>query len=337
MSAPAARKIAFNPTDPWFTSLANNAEFLFGSLEAAGARSVMEVGAYDGELTTLLLDWASKSDPPTPRVVAIDPDPQPSLVRLAEERDDLDLVRALSHDALDPEGPRAGIELTDAVILDGDHNYFTVAGELRLLAEAAGDGPLPLVLLHDVGWPHGRRDAYCEVEQIPAEARPQPVVPGGGLFPGDPGIREDGLPMWGSAAREGGERNGVLTAVEDFIEQRDGLRLAVIPSFFGFGVLWETSAPYADALEDLLGPWDRHPVLQRLEDSRVLFLAAAHGAFQRDERKSHLLRRLLMSRTFRIAQGISRLANRGEPAITRQEVDDRLTETERAGFDRPSI
>ncbi|MCW2991135.1 MAG: hypothetical protein JWM73_1729 [Solirubrobacterales bacterium] len=322
------REIPFNPTDPWFTSLANNAEFLFGSLEAAGVRSVMEVGAYDGELTRLLLDWAA---PHGGRVVAIDPDPQPPLARMADERDDLELVRALSHDALE------GIELTDAVILDGDHNYFTVAGELRLIAEAAGDGALPLLLFHDVGWPHGRRDAYCAVDQIPADARPHPVIEGGGLFPGDAGIRPDGLPMWGSAAREGGERNGVLTAIEDFIDERDGLRLAIIPSFFGFGVLWETGAPYADALEDLLGPWDRHPVLQRLEDSRVLFLASSHGAFSRDERKYHLLKRLLMSRTFRIAQGISKLANRGEPAITRQEVEDRLSETDRAGFDRPEV
>lgn len=326
----AVRKVSFNPADPWFTSLANNAEFLFGSLDAAGARSVIEVGAYDGELTTLLLDWAARSDPPA-RVVAIDPDPQPPLERLDAERIDLELIRALSHEALD------GIELTDAVILDGDHNYFTVAGELRLIAESAGEGRLPLILLHDVGWPHGRRDAYCAVEQIPAADRPHPVVEGGGLFPGEEGIRPDGLPMWWSAAREGGARNGVLTAVEDFMEQRDGLRLAVIPSFFGFGVLWETAAPYADALEELLGPWDRHPVLQRMEDSRVLFLAAAHGAFRRDDRKSHLLRRLLMSRTFRIAQGISRLANRGEPAITRQEIEDRLVETDRAGFDRPEV
>lgn len=319
------RKIPFNPTDPWFTSLANNAEFLFGSLDAAGARSVMEVGAYDGELTALLLEWAA---PHGGRVVAIDPEPQPPLARMADERDDLELIRALSHDALDD------VELTDAVILDGDHNYFTVAGELERIARVAGDDPLPLILLHDVGWPHGRRDAYCAVDQIPEAARPQPVVEGGGLFPGDDGIRADGLPMWWSAAREGGERNGVLTAVEDFVDARDGLRLAVIPSFFGFGVLWETSAPYADALEDLLGPWDRHPVLQRMEDSRVLFLAASHGAFQRDDRKYHLLRRFLMSRTFRIAQAISKLANRGEPAITRAEIEDRLAETDRAGFDR---
>src|SRR6059058_5464814 len=101
------RKIPFNPTDPWFTSLTNNAEFLFGSLEAAGARSVIEVGAYEGELTKVLLEWA---EPHGGRIVAIDPDPQPPLARMADERDDLELVRGLSHEVL------GDLELTDAEI-----------------------------------------------------------------------------------------------------------------------------------------------------------------------------------------------------------------------------
>jgi hypothetical protein len=313
------RKIPFNPSDPWFTSLTNNAEFLFGSLEAAGARSVIEVGAYEGELTQVLLDWA---EPHGGRVVAVDPDPQPPLARMAQERDDLELVRAFSHEALEQ------IQLTDAVILDGDHNYYTVKGELDRIAKNAGDDPLPLLIMHDVGWPHGRRDAYTDVRRMPAEGVQAEVVEGGGLFPGEPGIRADGLPMWWSAAREGGPRNGVLTAVEDFMGQRDGLRLAIIPSFFGLGVLWETSAPYADALEELLGPWDRHPLLQRLEDSRLLFLASSHGAHERDARKYHLLNRLLMSRSFKISQVISKVVNRGEPAFSEEEIRDRLAETE---------
>lgn len=311
------RPVAFNPADPWFTSLANNAELLFGSLDAAGARSVTEVGAYEGELTRALLDWARGG-----RVVAVDPAPQPPLERLAAEHDNLELVRALSHDALER------IELTDAVILDGDHNHYTVLGELERVAAAAGDGPLPLLVLHDVGWPHARRDSYVDPSLLPPEAFPCEVVAGGGLFPGDPGIRADGLPLWHTAAREGGLRNGVLTAVEDFMAGRDGLRLVVVPSFFGIGFLWETAAPYADELEGLLAPWDRHPVLQRLEDSRVLFLASGHGAHERDARKYHLLHRLLKSRSFRISQAISRVAQRGEPAFTRREIQDRLDETD---------
>ena len=320
MSRDTVRKPPFNPSDPWFTSLANNAEFLFGALEAAGVTSVIEVGSYEGEFTQLLLDWAA---PRGARVVAVDPMPQPPLERLAEQRDDLDLIRKTSFEALDD------IELTDAIILDGDHNYYTVAGELDRIARAAGEGPLPLIVFHDVGWPHARRDSYTAIDTLPPEAVPHEVVAGGGLFPGDGGIRPDGLPLWHTAATEGGERNGVLTAIEDFMEGREGLRLVTIPSFFGLGVLWQTSAPYADALEAFLGPWDKHPVLQRMEDSRTLFLASGHGAHERDMRKYHLLSRLLMSRSFKISQWISKAVNRGEPAFEPADIRDRLAETDR--------
>lgn len=311
-----------NDPGRWGASLANNAEFLLGSLDVAGARSVAEVGAYAGDLTRLLLRWAQ---PRGARVVAVDPDPKPPLVELEREHGDLELVRATSHAAL------AGMELTDAIILDGDHNYFTVAGELRLIAGRSAGGPLPLVLFHDVGWPHSRRDSYEAVDAIPVEHRPHPVVEGGGLFPGEPGIRRGGLPMRHSAEREGGPRNGVLTAIEDFMDGRDDLRLAIIPPFFGFGVLWALEAPYAGALAELLDPWDRNPVLERLEANRVLHLASSHfqmvqaGTWeQRDGRKGQLLARLLLSRSFRGSQVISRLARRGEPAFADAEIRELL-------------
>ena len=59
------------------------------------------------------------------------------------------------------------------VIIDGDHNYFTVSEELRLIAERAAGAALPLLLFHDVGWPHARRDDYYAAERIPeADRRP---------------------------------------------------------------------------------------------------------------------------------------------------------------------
>ena len=70
----------------------------------------------------------------------------------------------------------------DAALIDGDHNWYTVYHELRLLhevARAAGE-PLPLLILHDVGWPYGRRDLYYGPEQIPEEFR-QPYAQQGML------------------------------------------------------------------------------------------------------------------------------------------------------------
>jgi hypothetical protein len=289
----------------WAHSLVNLAEIMLPCLDAAGARSVLEIGAYAGDLTAVLVEWAAESGA---RVSAIDPSPQDRLVRLADERPELELVRETSLDAL----PR--IPPADTVIVDGDHNYYTVSEELRLID--AAEGELPLLLFHDVCWPHGRRDDYFAAEQIPAEHR-QPIAEGGGLFPGEPGIRRGGLPYRGAAVREGGPRNGVLTAVEDFVARRDDLRLAIVPVFFGLGVVWRLDAPYADAVADVLEPWDRNPLLARLEGNRVFHLASAHQqlvqtalAQQKLARQEAVLRRLLDSRAFALAERLSRLRHR---------------------------
>jgi hypothetical protein len=295
-----------NDPGRWGHSLQNLAEVLLPTLEAAGARSVVEVGAYAGDLTGVLVDWAAGSGA---RVVAIDPMPQDRLAKLADERAELELVRETSLAAL----PRFGE--VDAVIIDGDHNHFTVSEELRTIADAAG-AELPLLLFHDVGWPHARRDDYYDVSQIPAERR-QPIHEGGGVHPDEPGIRFGGLPYRNAAAREGGPGNGVLTAVEDFVATRDGLRLAIVPAFFGLGVVWATDAPYASAVAEVLDPWDANPVVERLETNRVFHLAEAHVQTthaalwqQRAERRRLVLERLLDSRAFALAEKISRLRHR---------------------------
>jgi hypothetical protein len=296
----------YNDPGRWAHSLRNLAEVMVPCLDAAGARSVMEVGAYAGDLTEVLADWARLTGA---KVTAIDPMPQPRLVELAEQRPELDLIRETSLAAL------PGAPLADAVVIDGDHNHFTVSEELRLVAEGAGER-LPLLLFHDVCWPHGRRDDYYDATQIPAERR-HPIHEGGGLFPGEPGVRRGGLPYRTPAAREGGPRNGVLTAVEDFVGEHEGLQLAIVPAFFGLGVVWDRSAPYADAVAEVLAPWDRNPLLARLEENRVFHLASSHVnltemalAQQKAARQEAVLRRLLESSAFGVAEGLSKLRKR---------------------------
>ena len=301
----------------WAHSLAHLTEILLPCLDAAGARSVVEVGAYAGDLTRVLLEWAARSGA---RVCAIDPTPHESLVRLAETRDGLELVRETSLEAL----PR--IEAPDAVIIDGDHNYYTVTGELRATAARADGSTLPLLLIHDVCWPHGRRDNYFEPDRIPPESRHE-IAEGGGLIPGEPGVRPGGLPYRAAAAREGGPRNGVLTAVEDFVGERDVLRLAVVPAFFGLGVVWDRAAPWADAVQETLRPWDRNTLLARLEENRAHHLAHWYlqtsrtaRAEERAARQEALLRRMLESSAFGLADRMSRLRKRAGIASEQEAV-----------------
>jgi hypothetical protein len=303
--------------------MAQHAEVMLPCLDAVGERSVMEVGAFAGDLTRLLVDWAAGSGA---RVTAIDPSPQDGLVELDRERPELELVRETSLEAL----PR--LPLADAVIIDGDHNHYTVSEELRLIAERAEGGQWPLVLFHDVAWPHGRRDDYFDPEQIPADVRHPTAGDGGGLFPGDPGLRPGALPYPRSAAEEGGPRNGVLTAVEDSAKAHDELRMAVVPVFFGFGALWPREAPWADAVARIVEPWDRNPMLERLEANRVHHLAQGHvrqaELWREQERRSRqevVLRRLLESSAFALAERLSRLRLRAgvateQSAVSKDEI-----------------
>jgi methyltransferase family protein len=289
----------------WGVSLAQMTELLIPCLRAARVRSIAEVGAFAGDLTRILVAWAAQDGA---RVLAIDPSPQDALVALAEEHPELELVRQTSLQAL------PAMPLPDAIVIDGDHNYHTVSEELRLIGERRGDGPWPLLLFHDVCWPHARRDDYFDPQQIPPQARHPLVGEGAGIIPGDPGSRPGGLPYPKSAATEGGPGNGVLTAVEDFVAEHTELRFALVPAFFGFGAVWDRGADFAPALQALLAPFDRHPILERLEANRVEQLANSHQhlaelwrAQAELTRQREVLQRLLDSSAFAVAERLSRL------------------------------
>ena len=315
----------------WGYSLANVREILLPCLDAIGAESVLEIGAYEGDLTAHLLDWAKESGA---AIAGMDPVPPERLRELAAARAELELIEETSHDYL------ARLDaLPDAVVIDGDHNYYTLSRELELIDGIAPGPSMPLLLFHDLLWPHARRDTYYAPERIPEEHR-RPIGNNVGLAPGNPGTAEYGLPFVWAALEEGGPANGTLTAIEDFMGARTGLRLAVVPAFFGFGLIWHEEAPWADAIAELIAPYDRNPVLARLEGNRVEHLVAGQGRARemvvlRDEyealrercaRQEELLQKLERSSAFAIAERISGLRQRGKPTFSRAEVREALSD-----------
>ncbi|MCB0829117.1 MAG: class I SAM-dependent methyltransferase [Solirubrobacterales bacterium] len=312
-------------TDPlgWGYSLANVIELLTACLEAVPTRRVLEVGSYEGELTRDLLTWADLNDA---TVTTVDPLPPNRLLELVADRPDLTLIEDTGAAAL------ASLdELPDSIIIDGDHNYFTLSAELEAIAGRAEDGPLPLLLFHDAGWPHARRDTYYAPDRVPEERR-QPLAHNVGLVPGDPGVSEnEGLPYEWAAAREGGPENGVLTALEDFIAERRGLKLAVVPAFFGFAVIYDERAGWASRVAEILAPWDDNPILHRLESNRVDHLVRNHSLAQEIQelrvkvnRQEALLNDMLESSAFAMAERASKLKQRGEPIFSRRRINDVL-------------
>ncbi|MDQ3644831.1 MAG: class I SAM-dependent methyltransferase [Actinomycetota bacterium] len=243
-------------------SLTEFRDLILACLDAAGARTVLEIGSESGGFTRELLRFAGTRGG---EVWCVEPYPTIELEQLGADGVGLHLIAGRSPEALE------GIEPCDAYIIDGDHNYWTVSRELEHALGDRDPALAPLVVLHDVSWPCGRRDQYYAPDALPPGAV-HPHSWDQGSLPGEENAIRGGLRGNGSfaiALKEGGERNGVRTAVEDFVAERKHLRFAHVPSIFGVAFVYPESAAYAEALAALLDPLDANPLLERIERNRV--------------------------------------------------------------------
>jgi hypothetical protein len=200
-------------------------------LQATEPRCIVEVGVDTGLLTEKLLGYCAESGAV---VHSIDPHPQIDVPRWRERHGQrLVLHQTLSLNVL------GELRDADTVFIDGDHNWFTVYHELKLLEDTkieAGSA-LPLIAMHDVDWPYGRRDMYYDPDTIPEGSRQ--IYRKVGLSPdesevADPGVNADLY----NATTEGSARNGVRTALEDFIDQSENeWSQTFIPGFHGLAVV----------------------------------------------------------------------------------------------------
>lgn len=131
------------------------------------------------------------------------------------------------------------IENPDVILIDGDHNWYTVYHELQCIEQLAlKRGRFPFIFMHDTSWPYARRDMYYHPDTIP-EAYRKPYAPNG-IAEGQSDLLAQGGANEGfnNAIFEGGERNGVLTAIEDFLNQTKlGISFHRVMSNHGLGIL----------------------------------------------------------------------------------------------------
>lgn len=240
-------------------------------LEVYRPKVLAEIGCGDGINTCNLVQFCRET---SAVLHAIDPSPTFEAQAWQDRHAGYFIFhRAPSLDAL------AKLDAVDAALIDGDHNWYTAYQELMLLERRAIEAgrDFPLVFVHDVHWPYGRRDLYYSPERIPSEYR-QPYE--------RKGIRPDSsclVPTGGfnadlcHASTQNTARNGVLTAVEDFLKLTQfDVRLVQIPGFHGLGVLVTRD------------PSQMAPLLANLESSPLL---ASHASRLEKERVSLLLSR----------------------------------------------
>lgn len=237
------------------------------AIDALRPGTITEVGAYSGGTTVLLLQWAVENGAD---VHVIDPAPRFDVDGFARRfGQTFRFHKALSLDVIDR------LPVPDLMLIDGDHNWYTVNRELHMLeATARSQGrPFPVTLLHDCAWPYARRDLYYDPSTIPEEAR-QPFARSG-MLPGRSALDPRGLnPGLANATTEGGPRNGVLTGIEDFVAAaQEPIRLQLLPGFGGLGILapdttLERRPELASLLEKLMPSPHLAQLIQDMEQAR---------------------------------------------------------------------
>jgi hypothetical protein len=180
-------------------------------IAARGYRRLCEIGASLGLTTDKLLEVDSVS------VDIIDPCLDADLRTKYRDDDRVRVHRGISLDVLRRiSGP------FDCILIDGDHNWYTVYNELRTIKERGLIKREGTIFFHDVCWPYGRRDMYYRPELIPAEFlhpfKREGIVRGQSELSHASSFNAGHC----NAAHEGGPRNGVLTAVEDFFNDHGG-------------------------------------------------------------------------------------------------------------------
>jgi Methyltransferase domain len=240
-------------------------------LMAIKPRSIVEIGSEEGISTRKLLTYCERHGAV---LHAIDPEPRFDVAAWQRQYGN----RFVMHQAKSLQALPT-LDRFDAVLLDGDHNWYTVFNELRQIEQRSRElsQAFPVILLHDIGWPYGRRDLYYNPDSVP-EAFRQPYARKG-LRPGVSESVEGGFNAHlCNAVSENTPRNGVLTGVEDFLKEAgQSLQLIQLPGFFGYGLVFprqlaEANQAFADlvSLWNLPGPVRRY--VQLLEFNRVHLL-----------------------------------------------------------------
>jgi tetratricopeptide (TPR) repeat protein len=112
---------------------------------------------------------------------------------------------------------------------------------------------------------------YYNPAAIPLEHL-QPNTSEKGLTLDNDGVIEGGFRGDGDTAfalKEGGPKNGVRTAIEDFLKDHPELHFEVVPAVLGLGVIYSSNAPWAKQLSALFQPYTNAAFLERIERNRL--------------------------------------------------------------------
>lgn len=197
-----------------------------------GWTNICEIGSSLGKSTDVLINLPGVS------LCVVDPCLDLDLTKKYLGRSNISVHVGTSLEVL----PRLNT-VFDCILIDGDHNWYTVYHELQCIRDRGLLRWGGIICLHDVEWPYGKRDMYYQPETVPAEYRQpyarQAIVRGRSELSGALGINGQLC----NALHEGGPRNGVISAIKDFLrENPHRYQFATLKRHDGLGIIHARSS-----------------------------------------------------------------------------------------------
>jgi hypothetical protein len=249
-------------------SMSEFAPLIVSILRDISAKNIVEIGSEGGAMSKVL---AELTDANGGRLFCVDPNPNENFKEWIKNQSSAVHVPLDSHSAIPT------LANIDVWLIDGDHNWFTVYNELKLIEQNCIRDEKPFVcFLHDVSWPCDRRDFYYSPQSIPAQFCHDYTYSAGLKLDDDAVFENRGFRGNGNfavAKHRGGPRNGVLTAVEDFVYESSkndrSLLWSHIPAVFGLGVICDNDDLIGRIVSEYTAPYHNNFLLQKLEENRL--------------------------------------------------------------------
>lgn len=135
----------------------------------------------------------------------------------------------------------------NAIFINDDPNWYTTYNELNLIKN--NNSKFPLVFISNNKYPHKRRDSYINPDKIPKQYINE--------YDNDLKIQKenkeyisinDGLYH---AKKENTPKNGVLTAIDDFLKENPYLTIMEINPFEGIYLIYESTKNTENILKEI--------------------------------------------------------------------------------------
>ena len=235
-------------------------------LKAISAKNIVEIGSDNGYGTKNLIKYCEDVQG---TITSIDPFPKYNYEEWEKEHEGIfKLYTDLSLNRLPL------LKDYDAILVDGDHNWYTVYNELKIIENAFKNEELPLIFLHDIDWPYARRDLYYNPDNIPVGYRQ--AYDKKGMLPNELNLVDNGglNDHLNNSIYANNPKNGVRTAIDDFIKEfsnKDAIGFANVPGFFGLGIIYNKKK-HANILDIINSELIKQNVIHKVEEERIDFI-----------------------------------------------------------------